>query len=278
MIARTAAFGEGISRSPEGLIQVEGQKFGIAFWEQNWKTSASQLFKPEIATFPGEEGIRTPEGIRRDGTFRISDRYEFHLAETFLQTTPEKLQLHFTLTSETGIPSAIICWHTLVPDNLYVKAPALYNGKPIPCERKKQLVQCRSAGNDSLTLNLKQGRLVITGTFNLTVRRNEWGFTEVRLSFSHPWGKIRRSELKVSLNYTPYSGNFKSFPEKALIFIPFLSGGTGTFPGSSAGQAPAASRASSSSSGEGGGRSITRIFFHAPLRLRQSMKNASIAI
>ena len=207
LIARTAAFGEGISRSPEGLIQVEGQKFGIAFWEQNWKTSASQLFKPEIATFPGEEGIRTPEGIRRDGTFRISDRYEFHLAETFLQTTPEKLQLHFTLTSETGIPSAIICWHTLVPDNLYVKAPALYNGKPIPCERKKQLVQCRSAGNDSLTLNLKQGRLVITGTFNLTVRRNEWGFTEVRLSFSHPWGKIRRSELKVSLNYTPYASH-----------------------------------------------------------------------
>ena len=207
LIARTAAFGEGISRSPEGLIQVEGQKFGIAFWEQNWKTSASQLFKPEIATFPGEEGIRTPEGIRRDGTFRISDRYEFHLAETFLQTTPEKLQLHFTLTSETGIPSAIICWHTLVPDNLYVKAPALYNGKPIPCERKKQLVQCRSAGNDSLTLNLKQGRLVITGTFNLTVRRNEWGFMEVRLSFSHPWGKIRRSELKVSLNYTPYASH-----------------------------------------------------------------------
>ena len=159
------ASGEGITRSPEGLIQVEDQKFGIAFWEQNWKTSASQLFKPEIATFPGEEGIRTPEGIRRDGTFRISDRYEFHLAETFLQTTPEKLQLHFTLTSETGIPSAIICWHTLVPDNLYVKVPALYNGKPIPCERKKQLVQCRSAGNDSLTLNLKQGRLVITGTF-----------------------------------------------------------------------------------------------------------------
>ena len=207
LIAQTAVFGEGISRSPEGLIQVEGQKFGIAFWEQNWKTSASQLFKPEIATFPGEEGIRTPEGIRRDGTFRISDRYEFHLAETFLQTTPEKLQLHFTLTSETGIPSAIICWHTLVPDNLYVKAPALYNGKPIPCERKKQLVQCRSAGNDSLTLNLKQGRLVITGTFNLTVRRNEWGFTEVRLSFSHPWGKIRRSELKVSLNYTPYASH-----------------------------------------------------------------------
>ena len=207
LIARTAAFGEGISRSPEGLIQVEGQKFGIAFWEQNWKTSASQLFKPEIATFPGEEGIRTPEGIRHDGTFRISDRYEFHLAETFLQPTPEKLQLHFTLTSETGIPSAIICWHTLVPDNLYVKAPALYNGKPIPCERKKQLVQCRSAGNDSLTLSLKQGRLVITGTFNLTVRRNEWGFTEVRLSFSHPWGKIRRSELKVSLNYTPYASH-----------------------------------------------------------------------
>ena len=207
LIARTAAFGEGISRSPEGLIQVEGQKFGIAFWEQNWKTSASQLFKPEIATFPGEEGIRTPEGIRRDGTFRISDRYEFHLAETFLQPTPEKLQLHFTLTSETGVPSAIICWHTLIPDNLYAKAPALYNGKPIPCERKKQLVQCRSAGNDSLTLNLKQGRLVITGTFNLTVRRNEWGFTEVRLSFSHPWGKIRRSELKVSLNYTPYASH-----------------------------------------------------------------------
>lgn len=205
--AQAAVFGEGISRSPEGLIQVEGQKFGIAFWEQNWKTSASQLFKPGTVTFPGEEGIRTPEGIRRDGTFRISDRYEFHLAETSLQPTPEKLQLHFTLTSETGVPSAIICWHTLIPDNLYAKAPAIYNGKSIPCEQKKQIVQCKSAGNDSLTLNLKQGCLVITGTFNLTVRRNEWGFTEVRLSFSHPWGKIRRSELKVSLNYTPYASH-----------------------------------------------------------------------
>lgn len=207
LIAQAAVFGEGISRSPEGLIQVEGQKFGIAFWEQNWKTSASQLFKPGTVTFPGEEGIRTPEGIRRDGTFRISDRYEFHLAETFLQPTPEKLQLHFTLTSETGVPSAIICWHTLIPDSLYAKAPAIYNGKSIPCEQKKQIVQCKSAGNDSLTLNLKQGRLVLTGTFNLTVRRNEWGFTEVRLSFSHPWGKIRRSELKVSLNYTPYASH-----------------------------------------------------------------------
>ena len=201
------ASGEGITRSPEGLIQVEDQKFGIAFWEQNWKTSASQLFKPEIVTFPGEEGIKTPEGIRRDGIFRISDRYEFHLAETFLPASQEELKVHFTLTSETGVPSAILCWHTLVPDALYAKAPAIYNGKAIPCERKKQLVQCKSAGNDSLTLNLKQGRLVITGTFQLTVRRNEWGFTELRLSFSHPWGKIRRSELKVRLNYAPYASH-----------------------------------------------------------------------
>lgn len=201
------ASGEGITRSPEGLIQVEEQKFGIAFWEQNWKTSASQLLKPEIVTFPGEEGIKTPEGIRRDGTFRISDRYEFHLTETFLRKKPEELLLHLTLSSETGIPSAILCWHTLIPDALYAKAPALYNGKSIPCERKKQLVQCKSTGNDTLILNLKQGRLVITGTFQLTVRRNEWGFTELRLSFSHPWGKIRRSDLKVHLNYTPYASH-----------------------------------------------------------------------
>ena len=48
---------------------------------------------------------------------------------------------------------------------------------------------------------------MITGTFLLTVRRNEWGFTELRLSFSRPWGKIRRSDLKVRLNYTPYASH-----------------------------------------------------------------------
>ena len=44
----------GISRSEQGLFLVEKQKFGVAYWSRDWKSSASQGSHPERVSFPGE--------------------------------------------------------------------------------------------------------------------------------------------------------------------------------------------------------------------------------
>lgn len=38
----------GISRSEDGLFQVEKQKFGVAYWSRDWKSSASQVLKGRV--------------------------------------------------------------------------------------------------------------------------------------------------------------------------------------------------------------------------------------
>ena len=198
------AFGaEGIGRSPEGLVQVENIKFGIAFWSMDWKTCVTQRTVPDAVSFHGEGGVETPQGIRRDGMFRISDRMGFRLTETAKQISGNELLLSLDLKSDTAVPFAIIAWQTVIPNDAYAVNPAVFNGTVIPPDRKKQQ-EFDSRNKDELVLNLKNGSLKITGSFRLTVRTHSWG-TEVRVLFARTWGKIRDTGLKIHLLYTPYA-------------------------------------------------------------------------
>lgn len=196
---------DGINRSPEGLIQVENRKFGICYWSRDWKTVVSQLAKPEVVSFLGEGGLETRQGIRRDGTYRISDSAEFSLTETVKFLSDRELQLSLELKSDTGIPSAIISWQTLIPNADYRVNPPVFNGQTIAAETKKQL-EFPSRTNDELILNLKNGFLKITGGFRLTVKPG-LRETEVRLLFSQTWGAIRHTRLNVRMVYTPYASS-----------------------------------------------------------------------
>lgn len=204
LLALTLTAADGITRSPEGLIQVENRKFGICFWAQDWKSSASQLARPGIVTFLGES-TETSTGIRRDGVYRISDELEFQLGETVRRNSGNDMDLHLELRSASGVASAILAFVTLVPNPEYAANPAIYNGTPIVCKDKNQ-IECRSSKQDELLIPLKHGMLKITGAFALTVRKNKgWEFTEIRLIFSKSWGKIRHSDLQLHFTYIPYT-------------------------------------------------------------------------
>jgi len=195
---------DGISRSPEGLIQAEKQTFGICFWEQNWKSSASQLSTPDIVSYLGE-AIQTPQGMQRNGVYRISEDLEFQICETTRSNTRNDLDLKLELTSASGVPSAVISFQTMMPNPEYMANPVIFNGNTIVIKNQKQ-IECPSRKQDELLIPLKNGILKITGAFSLTVRQNQgWEFTEVRILFSKTWGKIHQTDLKLHMAYIPYT-------------------------------------------------------------------------
>lgn len=192
----------GISRSEDGLFQVEKQKFGVAYWSRDWKSSASQTSKPESVSFPGEGGEETPQGLRRYGTWRISEESQFQYIETVRTISENEIHLQLELKSSAGIPTSILAWTTLIPSLEYAANPAVFNGKAVSPSAKQQ--EFESKGKDELILNLRNGRLTLRGRFHLTVVPFSWG-TEIRLRFPNSWGTVRSAKLNLHLLYTPYA-------------------------------------------------------------------------
>ena len=191
----------GISRSEQGLFLVEKQKFGVAYWSRDWKSSASQGLHPELVSFPGEGGEETPQGLRRYGTWRISDESQFQYIETVKTVSGNEIHLQLELKSDAGIPTSILAWTTLIPNREYAANPAVFNGKVVSPSAKQQ--EFSSKGEDELILNLRNGQLKIRGRFHLTTAPLRRG-TEVRLRFPNSWGMVRSAKLNLHLLYTPY--------------------------------------------------------------------------
>ena len=193
----------GISRSPEGLFQVEQLAFGIVYWGKEWKTIILQRKTPGAFTFPGEGGTETPNGLRRDGTFQVSDTERFNFSETVRQPSANEAEFQFSLKADPGIPTEYITWQTLFTQAEYARNPAVFNGETLPAVKNKDTYR-PAKKNSELVLPLKQGVLKIRGNFAVIVRELDWG-VDVRLLFAGSHGAVRNATLSGVMTYQPYS-------------------------------------------------------------------------
>ncbi|MBN2642234.1 MAG: cellulase family glycosylhydrolase [Victivallales bacterium] len=189
----------GISLSSKGLVEVEDLKFGIVHWDGKWKIT-SQLYKPDVLSYLGEGGEKTPAGILRNGSFSLFNGSTFNYAETINRKSDNEATFTLVLSSSTGIPSMLTTYITEIPVDVYKDNPAVFNGEKLTVEGKEKIWTGRKNGR--LVLNLKRGTLVINGDFAVIIRLHPKK-VEVRLRFNKGSGNVRRAQLKIHMNYIP---------------------------------------------------------------------------
>lgn len=195
---------EKFTRSSEDLLKIEDLTFGLAFWGENWENGISQHRSPSSVVFPGEGAEKTQLGLSRRGRFQTPASGTFEFSETVRKISDTEQELHLELRSAEGVSTAmLVLKSSVLPLSVYKERPALFNGRKILPEVKKQFSGSPGKNGSLLRIPLKYGTLTITGNFQIRVPHIQQG-VEFRLCFTPYSGIVKKAVLDLHLKYEPY--------------------------------------------------------------------------
>ena len=89
---------ESFQRTPDGCLNANGVKFGLTLCKNDWTTVDQE--REDVVSFLGEGGQNSSEGIRRDGTFRLTSENTFQLTEIIENRSDNEMRIQYILSSD----------------------------------------------------------------------------------------------------------------------------------------------------------------------------------
>lgn len=186
-----------ITRSADGCLLLNGVKFHLAICRRNWSVVAQS--QPNVAVFLGEGGEETPQGIRRTGTFRVTENDIFNFTELIGKKADGSSRIVYTLTADKKPQDVeLFIWEAFVPAKDYEKNPLTADGKPVLLTKPQV-----NANGSCFELPLKDGLLQITGRKRLVIVSRAGN--KVRLRFVFGYRNWTKAVLDLTVKLLPYS-------------------------------------------------------------------------
>lgn len=191
------SWADAVERSPDGCVKIGGLKFNLVLCRPDWSTA--EQGKPGVVSFLGEGGENTPDGLRRDGEFRLTDTHSLRLTEIVQNRAPHGARIQYILSSEPGAPAELFAYQTAIPLERYLRTPARVDGTPVTLPEKQSQV---SSGGSVFQIPCPGGILEIKGKKRQIIVTRVGRSVRIRLVFGYKGWK--RAHLDLLMRYVPY--------------------------------------------------------------------------
>ncbi len=187
----------GIVRQGNGLISVDKQTFGLFHFGPKWHKYTSQIEKPYLVQFAGENAQETAKGGRRVGSWQ-TQWGTFTVVET-AKIGEREAYLGMEFSSADGVPTEQLSYLTVIPNDVYKRHPVSIDGEVVAYGTKG--VHRPSEKETEIKIPMDGGTLHIKGVFTTGIQFNE---NNVDLRLIVPGsGTIRKKELNLTFRYVP---------------------------------------------------------------------------
>lgn len=120
--------GAGITRTADGRFQVENLRFGLLVTRTDWYT----MWQNNALTFPAEFPQETPEGLRRQGVFKVSPVSSYKVTETIQYLSSDEIRFQYDFTLDGEPETRYLGFGTMLPVEAYQQQPLIIDGKAEP--------------------------------------------------------------------------------------------------------------------------------------------------
>lgn len=187
---------ESFQRTPDGCLNANGVKFGLTLCKNDWTTVDQE--REDVVSFLGEGGQNSSEGIRRDGTFRLTSENTFQLTEIIENRSDNEMRIQYILSSDKPGPVELFTYQTYLDFDSYQKRPILLDGIPVVMGGKSQV----STEGKIVQIPQKNGILEIKGAKRQVILTVADGKVRMRLVFGYKgW---RKAHLDLVFRFIPY--------------------------------------------------------------------------
>ena len=120
--------GAAITRTADGRFLVENLRFGLLVTRSDWYT----MWQNSALTFPAEFPQETPQGLRRQGVFKVSSACSYKVTETIQYLSPDEIRVQYDFTLDGEPATRYHGFGTTLPVEAYQQQPLIIDGKAEP--------------------------------------------------------------------------------------------------------------------------------------------------
>ena len=120
--------GAGITRSADGRFQVENLHFGLLITRADWYT----MWQNSALTFPAEFPKETPQGLQRQGIFKVNTACSYKVTETIKHLSANEVRIQYDFILDGDPSTRYHGFGTMLPVETYKQNPLVIDGKVEP--------------------------------------------------------------------------------------------------------------------------------------------------